>query len=177
MTTETTAHDDDFDLLTDDPTAWEVGDVVTVLVSGISVPWGVPGAGNTVCSRGQILRVDRDVLRHREDFLNLVADPAAQLKRWGVQRVARGSLDLERWEQRGDAEWLIARDSARTLANQIVNPDERAEAQREVQRRFGAGLPTSTSTEIRDVGHQRRLADDAAARAQQPTHRILSTAE
>lgn len=175
MTTDTT--DYDFDLLIDTPDAWAPGDLITVLVGGATANFGVPGSGARTFARGDRIVVSRDTLRHQGALLDLVEDPAAQLRRWGQQRFQRGALDIERWAERGDATWILERDKARALANAQIDPTERAAAQREVQRRFGPGLPTSTSTEIRDVGQQRRIADDAAARAQQPAHRIMSTAE
>lgn len=176
MTTETTP-EDDFEILAEDPNVWELGDEVTVLVAGISVPWGLPGSGNFVCRRGDVLKVTRDTLLHQADFLALVADPAAQIERWGIQKLQRGRLDIERWAKRGDREWLDARNAARDLAHQIIDPTERAEALREVARKFGPGPATSTSTELRNVSQQRRLADDAAARAQQGRHVVQSLAE
>lgn len=176
MNTDTDTDDLDIDVLAeDDSRPWAVGDEVTVLVAGISVPWGIPGFGNTVCSRGDVLQVTSDTLRHRQDFLQLVADPEQQIEKWGEIRIVRGRHEIASWTEIGSGDWHRARNRERDRANMILDPAERAEAIRAINTKYGT-QPTSTSTEMRNFSERRRLAEDAARRAQQ-RHSIKSFAE
>lgn len=172
---EVVTPEEDFEILADDAEPWNVGDEVTVTHAGLSLPWGIPGFGNTVCRRGDVLKVTQDTIKHRQDILRLIESPDAQIERFGEVRILRGRHDIPAWTKQGDAEWILARDRERYLANQIVDPNERAAALTAVNKKFGT-VPTSTSTEIRNTSQQRRLADDAAARAQHGRHTIQSLA-
>ncbi|HBS08182.1 MAG TPA: hypothetical protein DEA69_05200 [Microbacterium sp.] len=174
---EPTTSEEDVEILADDAEPWHVGDEVTVTHAGLSLPWGIPGFGNTVCRRGDVLKVTQDTIKHRQDILHLINSPDAQIERFGEIRILRGRHDIPAWTKQGDAEWILARNAARDLAHQIIDPTERAEALREVSRKFGPGPTTSTSTEIRNVSQQRRLADDAHNRALHGRYVIQSLAE
>ncbi|HAN25222.1 MAG: hypothetical protein CMH36_06405 [Microbacterium sp.] len=166
--------DDDMDLLAPGP--WTTDDTVTVLVGGATANFGTPGFGATVYRRGDVIRVTPATLEAQSALLALVGDVDAQLRRWGVQKFARGTVDLERWSEKGSAEWIIARDAARQVAAATVDPVERAQRYADIQQRFGSA-PAPKATQYRDLAAERRAADDEHARSQRPRGVILSKAD
>ncbi len=151
------------------PTPVKPGDEITILTSGISVPSGDWLIGGTVMSRGDVFRVSQAQIDASHDRygtpggIMLAGDPAEQLRRWGVQRFHLGKLDLDPW-QRGDEEWVQAREEARRAAHQQPTEQARAEALREVHRKFGAGPSTSSHTPIKADGFWERKAQEVEER-------------
>lgn len=173
-----TEHDDteDIDILRESG-EWREGDVVSCLRGGTTVAWGAPIMGAaSVLSRGQRLVVDRDTLEHRRDLLALIDDHDRQVARWGEVRLVRGAVDVEPWAERGDALWIVHRDAARQIAAATVDPVERQKRYADIQQRFGSA-PTPKATQYTDLTQQRREADDAYARSQQPRHIVRSMAD
>ncbi|MBB2974471.1 hypothetical protein FHX49_000012 [Microbacterium endophyticum] len=155
---------------------WRVGEEVTILVSGTTLALGIPGFGGEVYGRGAVVRVTIDTLTYRQDELEWIGNPDQQLRKWGVQRVARGRIELDPWDKKGDPIWEIHREQARQLAHSQADPRERARALAEVQRKFGS-MPTSVSTDILpgQSSEARKLAEDDFARSQRPRAVISSS--
>lgn len=181
----TTPTDDDLDgfedLLSDDTpeqgSPWAQGEVITTLVSGSTQNWGAPFLDlSRVYTRGDKIEVTAATLEHRADLLALVDDPTEQIRKWGEQRWHRGHLDVERWTERGDAYWIIARDEARAVARGTIDPVERAERYAVISERFGSA-PQASTPQYRDWAAERRLAEDLHRRAQQPRAVHRSTAD
>lgn len=156
---------------------WEVGEIITTLVSGSTQNWGRPLVDlSRTYTRGDVIEVTAATLEHRADVLALVDDPTEQIRRWGQQRWHRGHLDVERWTERGDAYWIIARDEARAVAADTIDPVERAQRYAAISERFGAA-PQASTPQYRDRAAERRQAEDLHRRAQQPRAVYRSTSD
>lgn len=178
---ETTDLDDFDDLLADDTpaqgSAWAVGEIITTLVSGSTQNFGKPLVDlSRTYTRGDVIEVTAATLEHRADVLALVDDPSEQIRRWGEQRWHRGTLDVERWTEKGDAYWILERDAARAVAADTIDPVERAERYKAISERFGAA-PQAKTAQYRDRAAERRQAEDLHRRAQQPRAVYRSTAD
>jgi hypothetical protein len=172
-----TTDDLDIDVLAADPEPWAVGDIITCVVGGATANFSIPGFGGETYRRGDRITVTSDTLEHQAKLLALVEDADEQVRRWGQQKFARGPLELERWLTKGDAEWIIAKDAARAIANQIIDPAERARELTEINARFGR-VPTSTSTDNRAATSYlaRKTAQEDFERQQLGRHIVHSTA-
>ncbi|MFJ4161299.1 hypothetical protein [Microbacterium testaceum] len=179
MSTPDTADFDDLlaDHTPEQGSAWEVGETVTIMIAGTTAAFGVPLLDlSKTFRRGDQVTITQATLDHRRELLDLIDNPDEQLRRWGEQRFVRGAVDLERWHERGDAEWILARDAARAVAADTIDPVERAHRYAAISERFGAA-PQAKTTQYRDRAAERRLAEDLHRRAQQPRAVHRSTAD
>lgn len=172
--------DDNYDELTPEPL--NVGDQFHVRVPTTIRTADTFGSAH-VFPRGATLTVSEELVRANtnargQSWISIIHDTDAQIAKWGEVRFGVGPFpaDAETWGQPGDRDWHDQRAAARDAAHALISPAERAAALAEVQRRFGP-LATSTSTEIRNVGQRRALAEDAARRATQRRGIITSHVE
>jgi hypothetical protein len=172
-----TTTDDDFDELRA-PDEWRDGDCITVIHAGATANFGEPGSGGITYRRGDIVRVNSGTLTHQQRLLALVEDVDEQIRRWGRQWFARGAIQVERWTEPGDAEWQIARDAERAIANADPDPVQRARKLTELNARFGR-VATSQSIDLPRGGLvSRQIAQDEFDRQQRgDRHVVLSRSE
>lgn len=122
-----------------------------------------PRRGDSITITAAMLDESRDRLGH--SWLEIIADEAAQLRRWGVAYFAPGAApaDLTSWEP-GSPEHHEAREEARRAAWAIPSTRERIEALREVERVYGAAPTTSRTTATFKEHPTERAAREQAAR-------------
>lgn len=117
-----------------------------------------------ISQRGQTVTITADMLEASPWIARYLGDEPGQVERWGEVRIAPGPFpdDAMPWAY-GSPAWQEQREDARRRAWAIADPEERAAARAEVERRFGPAPQTSKSTEIPEH-YTERMAREQAER-------------
>jgi hypothetical protein len=133
----------------------KVGEMIHFLKSGL-IFHRVTGSRLTadVSSRGQEYVLTTGDLENSDRdggcFWDLVNDPERQIARWGEVVVSSGpapehfSRSSPRWRPEGPAEADEERQRRRAVADRITDPEERREAQVEIDRVLGRANTSKT---------------------------------
>ena len=125
------------------------GETLHFLVTGLTHPRERSGVlYHEVCRRGQELVLSERIIEACRDrvgtsWLDLLHDPAAQVKRFGRELIAPGPAPEGTLPEVGSAEFEDASREAYSLAAAIKDDGQRRAALAQVEQRFGPRPPTS----------------------------------
>ncbi|KZE91779.1 hypothetical protein [Microbacterium sp. TNHR37B] len=129
-------------------------------------PAALFGSGSEISQRGQTVTITAEMLDASPWISRYLGDPEAQIEKWGEVRIAPGPFPADASPYvHGAPDWEEAREVARRRAWAITDPEERAAARAEVERRYGPAPTTSSSNEIREHHTERRAREQAERRA------------
>lgn len=114
---------------------------LTVMRSGFPVPFD--SYSNRICYRGEVVTLTAEQVEGTKDRLGrtwLDLDDGEQIERWGIVRFKLGdhSADVGFIGDDDSTVRFRRRENAIIAANAISDPQDRAEAHREVKRLYGA---------------------------------------
>lgn len=139
--------------------------LTTGLIWRTKVPSGFGGVSE-ISTRGQTVTLTRDMLDANPWIARYLGDDDAQIEKWGEVRIRPGAFpDDASPYVHGAPDWEEAREAARRRAWAIADPEERAAARAEVERRYGPAPTTSRTTEIREHYTVRQAREQAERRA------------